>query len=208
MDIRLLLYLLWSYAYELNGVWIDIKKEDFSNSFNQIAYALDSRLTTKELVSRIRTLCFFFINDKFHQFYLFRTSKYITREEFNSKLLNLRRENIKSKIQEVDKMLSNEKSIDIYYKSLQVPHCRRSLGLEGYENNNLKLHPIVWAINQTGMDLSIALSMLEFDENPTVLPVEYLPIVSLKSYFFQPKKASKEYLSKLIISVYKAQIYK
>jgi hypothetical protein len=85
-----------------------------------------------------------------------------------------------------------------------LPYTKRALGL-GDLSRPLELHPLVWAINQTGDDLAIALSSL-FDTSyaSKTLPVEYLPIVSMDSYFTTPRKASTEYISKILLQVHAA----
>jgi len=102
----------------------------------------------------------------------------------------------------MDRILGSNRSLETYYIGSSLPYSVKALGLERYQSNNLMLHPIVWAVNQTGMDLSDTLSTIWDIQSPDVAPVEYLPIVSLKSYFSTPRKASNEYLSKLILDVY------
>lgn len=126
----------------------------------------------------------------------------IERSTFNKKLLEKRSQNLMEKTALIDKYLSKVKPLDEYYKQSSVPCSVRALGLSDYESNNLKLHPLVWAINQTGLDLSIALSAIWDEPSPDAAPVEYLPIVSSRSYFHTPRKQSKEFLSKLILDVY------
>jgi hypothetical protein len=126
----------------------------------------------------------------------------ITRDAFNQKLKEKRSQNIMEKTALIDKYLTAALPLDEYYKKNSVPYDEKALGLGRYESDNLKLHPLVWAINQTGMDLSIALSMIWDDESADMAPVEYLPIISNESYFHTPRKQSMEYLSKLIISVF------
>mmetsp|Transcript_3473 Transcript_3473/g.6178 ORF Transcript_3473/g.6178 Transcript_3473/m.6178 type:complete len:254 (+) Transcript_3473:41-802(+) len=125
------------------------------------------------------------------------------RETFTERLKEKRYQNLMEKTALIDKYLSATKSLDEYYNKSSVPCNERALGLEGYESNNLKLHPIVWAINQTGLDLSIALSTIWDEQSPDISPVEYLPIVSSKSYFSKPRKAKNQFLSELILDVYK-----
>lgn len=126
----------------------------------------------------------------------------IDRETFNQKLKELRSQKLMEKTTLIDKYLMAAKPIDTYYKKSSLPYSERALGLGSYESNNLRLHPLVWAINQTGLDLSIALSTIWDEQSPDVAPVEYLPIVSTESYFHSPRRASREYISDLIISVF------
>jgi hypothetical protein len=102
----------------------------------------------------------------------------------------------------IDRYLLGAKPLDIYYNKSSLPYSERALGLGDYESNNLRLHPIVWAINQTGLDLSIALSTIWDEQDPDVAPVEYLPMVSSESYFHTPRKAGTEYVSSLLIEIF------
>jgi hypothetical protein len=130
----------------------------------------------------------------------------ISRDDFNNTLKELRAQNIQEKTTLIDKYLSKAKPLDWYYKKGSLPYSERALGLS-HLNDSLMLHPLVWAINQTGMDLSIALSTIWDEQSPEVAPVEYLPIVSLDSYFHTPRKQSTEYLSKLILSAFEKLSY-
>jgi hypothetical protein len=127
----------------------------------------------------------------------------IDRETFNQRFKELRSQKLMEKTALIDKYLNEALPIDEYFKKSSLPYSAKALGLEGYESNNLKLHPLVWAINQTGLDLSIALSTIWDEQSPDVAPVEYLPIVSSKSYFHTPRKASTEYVSGLLLDIFK-----
>jgi hypothetical protein len=102
----------------------------------------------------------------------------------------------------IDKYLLGAKPLDRYYNKSSLPYSERALGLGDYESNNLRLHPIVWAINQTGLDLSIALSTIWDEQDPDVAPVEYLPMVSSESYFNTPRKAEAGYVSALLMDIF------
>jgi hypothetical protein len=127
----------------------------------------------------------------------------IDRKTFNTKLLELRSQKLMEKTALIDKYLMAAKPLDELYKKSSLPYNERALGLESYQSDNLKLHPLVWAINQTGLDLSIALSTIWDEPHPDVSPVEYLPIVCSNSYFHTPRKASTEYVSGLILDIFK-----
>lgn len=127
----------------------------------------------------------------------------IDRETFNYVLKEKRSQKLMEKTALIDKYLLEAKPLDVLYQKSALPYSARALGLESYSCDNLKLHPLVWAINQTGLDLSIKLSTIWDEQSPDVAPVEYLPIVSSNSYFHTPKKASTEYISELILDVFK-----
>lgn len=102
----------------------------------------------------------------------------------------------------IDEYLMKAMPINEYYQQSSLPCSDKVLGLsEGEHPLGLRLHPIVWAINQTGLDLSDTLSTIWDEQSPDVAPVEYLPIVSSESYFHTPRKASIEYVSSLIIEI-------
>jgi hypothetical protein len=124
----------------------------------------------------------------------------ISRDAFNLKLKEKRAQNLMEKTALIDKYLLAAKPLDEYFNKSSLPCSRMALGLENL-NDSLMLHPLVWAINQTGLDLSIALSSIWDDESPDVAPVEYLPIVSSESYFTS-RKSANEFLSKVILDVY------
>jgi hypothetical protein len=84
----------------------------------------------------------------------------IDRETFNQRFKELRSQKLMEKTALIDKYLLGAKPLDVYYEKSALPYSARALGLGNYESNNLRLHPIVWAINQTGLDLSIALSTI------------------------------------------------
>lgn len=126
----------------------------------------------------------------------------ITREDYNQKITELRSQNLMDKTALIDKYLCEALPLNEYYDKGSLPYSEEALGLGSF-SDNLILHPLVWAINQTGLDLSIALSSIWDEQSPDITPVEYLPIVSSKSYFHKPLKRSNEYLSKLVLDAYK-----
>jgi hypothetical protein len=126
----------------------------------------------------------------------------IERESFNEKLKEKRSQNIMAKTALLDKHFNEALPVDVLYKKSSVPYSERALGLGDLSGDHLMLHPLVWAINQTGLDLSIALSTIWDEPSPDVSPVEYLPIVSTRSYFHTPRKRSTEYLAGVIVDVF------
>jgi hypothetical protein len=126
----------------------------------------------------------------------------IRREDFNNLLKSKRLSNLMEKTALIDSILGRNKPLSEYYAKRSLPYNDRALGQIQLNIDGFELHPLVWAINQTGLDLSIALSTIWDEPSPDVAPVEYLPIVSSKSYFETPRKGSQEYLSKVILSVF------
>jgi hypothetical protein len=126
----------------------------------------------------------------------------ILREDFENFMKSKRISNLMEKTTLIDNILGRNKPLSEYYSKRSLPYNERALGLDQINIDGLELHPLVWAINQTGLDLSITLSTIWDEQSPDVAPVEYLPIVSSKSYFETPRKGSQEYLSKVILSVF------
>jgi len=130
----------------------------------------------------------------------------ISRESYNLKLKDKRSENLRNKAMQLDKYLTGQKPVDIYYKKHSIPYNAKALGLEAL-NESQKLHPLVWAINQIGLELSMILSVLWDDESLEMSPVEYMPLISTKS-FFQRNNAKAEYISELILSIHQELLTK
>jgi hypothetical protein len=108
-----------------------------------------------------------------------------------------RHQNMRKKSEEVT-LINNDIPLNELYPSSSLPRSDQALGLSGHFNNDaLELHPIVWAINQVGLDLCDKLTIL-WDEAEEISPVEYLPNPSLKAYF-HARKNKNIYLSKIII---------
>lgn len=127
----------------------------------------------------------------------------ITRSELTMKVKELRAQRLQEKVMEVFKMLDSAKPINTHYKSISLPCSDKALGLtESLTFSQFELHPIVWAINQVGLELNEILPKI-WDDSDDVEPVEYLPIPGSKVYFHQ-RKLRGEYLSKLIIDSYQS----
>jgi hypothetical protein len=124
----------------------------------------------------------------------------ISRESFWQRLKEKRSENIKQKLTQLDDYLMGNTSLDILYKRAAIPYSERALGLQDLRDS-WELHPLVWAVNQTGLDLSIALSLI-WDDSTDVYPVEYLPMVSNKSFFNTPRKEGAMWLSSLFLEIF------
>lgn len=128
----------------------------------------------------------------------------IDRETFNQRFKELRSQKLMEKTSLIDKYLNEGKPLNVYYEKRSLPYSAKALGLESYQHDNLRLHPLVWAINQTGMDLSDTLSAIWDEQSPEVAPVEYLPVVNTKAYFSTPRKAATEYVSGILLDIFKS----
>jgi len=90
------------------------------------------------------------------------------------------------------------KPLNESYDSTALPRSVEALGLsDGFSSDNFVLHPLVWAINQIGLDLCDILTAL-WDESEGISPVEFIPNPSTKPYFHS-RKSKGVYLSKIII---------
>jgi hypothetical protein len=123
----------------------------------------------------------------------------ISRDSITKLVFEKRLQNLMDKTAEIDKILMGNKPLDEFYIQASIPYDVAALGLgQTFPSDGFKLHPLVWAVNQIGLDLSDALTHLWDGESLDVLPVEYLPIVSSKS-FFHNRKVKGEFLSKILI---------
>jgi hypothetical protein len=125
----------------------------------------------------------------------------IDRDAFTVRLNEKRSQALQDKTTQLMMDLETAMPVNILYKKSSLPYSDTALGLGDYQTDNLELHPLVWALNQTGLDMSICLSTIWDEPSPDVAPVEYLPVVNSKSYFHN-RKTMTAYLSKLILSVF------
>lgn len=111
------------------------------------------------------------------------TSSEVSIQELWRKVLELRIDALRVKRDSVDKILTGNKPISDLFQREGVVYTPKLI------ENYAFPHPIVWALNQTGEELFLALSELESvldngtASNPDVLPVEYLPIPDHATYF-------------------------
>lgn len=144
----------------------------------------------------------------------------VNRDEFNNLLNEKRSTMMMEKTALLDSILCGAKPLNEYYSTASVPYNTRALGLEGQHPADPRvLHPLVWAINQTGIDLSNALEVIwsgelvfppikegllarQVEGQTKIYPIEYLPLVSTESYFSTPRKSGNEYLSRTVIDLY------
>jgi hypothetical protein len=124
----------------------------------------------------------------------------IEKDFANLKVKEARLAKIKEKTLLLDGYLNAAKPLEDYFKQQSLPYSNSALGLTNvYDPNGL--HPLVVAINQTGMDLLNIMDAIWDDDPRDDVSLEYLPLISTKSYFHSEKQKG-EYLSRIIIDVY------
>jgi hypothetical protein len=127
----------------------------------------------------------------------------LTRDEIIQSIITKRTANIIQKAMEITpldmetefpNLVRNFQSIGVSYNEKTL--ADRSIGsLTGS-------HPIVLALTQTSRELQFLMfSVLDDLEPDTVSPVEYLPVVSSKSYY-SDRKAANRYLSEILLACY------
>lgn len=137
-----------------------------------------------------------------------------TREEM---MLRIRTKRIKNLIEKAMKINQNDYKQKFYFnikvkniipdiikgfKSIGVPYSDSAL-VNKFSRDISLVHPIVLSLLQTSWELqNITFSDLDDLKPETVSPVEYLPIVSVKSYF-SDRSSAKVYLSKILLDCFK-----
>lgn len=87
------------------------------------------------------------------------------------------------------------------FKSIGVPYSDSAL-VDKFTRDITLMHPIVLSLRQTSRELqNIMFSVLDDLKPETVSPVEYLPVVSIKSYFSDRSNA-RAYLSKILLDCF------
>jgi hypothetical protein len=112
----------------------------------------------------------------------------------------IRKQLIQEKLTKLDSVLMANKPLEVYFSKAGCQIDQIQLGNQGFHNPE-SLHPLVWAINAQGEELAIALSLLEFDEDSGVSPVEYLPIVGNELYFKNRKIRESQWFTSTLIKV-------
>lgn len=136
----------------------------------------------------------------------------IDRDSFNRKVKAKRVQNMEAKAM---KLMGNSLDMESerirlkeYYENISVPCSDKALGYMEDEIHGdtiserkefaIRQHPLVWAITQTSRSQQFTLFDILDDYDPDMSPVEYLPIVSSKS-FFHDRKTMTRFLSEIII---------
>jgi len=113
----------------------------------------------------------------------------------------IRKQLIQDKLAKLDSILMANKPLEVYYNKAGCQIDQIQLGNKGFSNPE-SLHPLVWAINAQGEELAIALSLLEFEDDPSVSPIEYLPIVGNELYFKNRKVRQSQWFTSTLIKAY------
>lgn len=129
----------------------------------------------------------------------------ISYQQLKDKVLEMRVASIKEKQAQVDELLNLAKPLSELFNSRGIYFAENKLKSRGWDVNNL--HPIVWAINQRGEDLAIALSLLEMpptEDNPHggYSEIEYLPVPVIDTYFGDRDKLSTKHHSTLVMKAW------
>jgi hypothetical protein len=105
--------------------------------------------------------------------------------KLRKKIVKMRIESLKEKLSTLFSDLDGQRPIEDLFKRGGIAYTDKLIGLEGYDP--MDLHPIVHELNQVGMDLISAMSVLEeFDDDssyPEIVPLEYLPYPTMDPYF-------------------------
>jgi hypothetical protein len=127
----------------------------------------------------------------------------ITREEMMQRIITKRTQNIIDKAMKIKAFdyCQALPELDKRFKSIGVP-----LSDTAWDNKTIgdlsPLHPIVLSLTQTSRELQFLMfTVLDDLEPETVSPVEYLPVVSIKSYF-SDLSTTRGYLSKILLECY------
>jgi hypothetical protein len=127
----------------------------------------------------------------------------LTREEMMQRIVTKRTQNIIDKAMKI-KSLDMERDLpDILkgFKSICVPCSDKALADRSIGDLSGS-HPIVLSLTQTSRELQFLMFTVLDDLEPgTVSPVEYLPVVSIKSYF-SDLSTTRSYLSKILLECF------
>jgi hypothetical protein len=127
----------------------------------------------------------------------------LTREEMVQRIITKRTQNIIDKAMKI-KSLDMERDLpDILkgFKSICVPCSDKALADRSIGDLSGS-HPIVLSLTQTSRELQFLMFTVLDDLEPgTVSPVEYLPVVSIKSYF-SDLSTTRSYLSKILLECF------
>lgn len=127
----------------------------------------------------------------------------VTREDIVQRIISKRTDNIIKKAMEIQPLdMENEfPRLVAGFNSIDVS-CDEKTLVDRSIGDLSGSHPIVLAITQISRELQFLMfSVLDDLEPDTVAPVEYLPILSSKS-FYSDRKATNRYLSELVLECF------
>jgi hypothetical protein len=127
----------------------------------------------------------------------------ITRDDIMQRIVTKRTQNIIDKAMKIKAFdrCSTIATISESFKSIGVPLSETVLNSRSIGDLS-PTHPIVLSLTQTSRELNFLMfSVLDDLEPETVSPVEYLPVVSIKSYF-SDLSTTKGYLSKILLDCF------
>lgn len=127
----------------------------------------------------------------------------VTREDINKRIISKRTERIIKKAMEIKPLDMETEFPNLVngFKSIGVSCDEKTLADRSIGDLSGS-HPIVLALTQTSRELQFLMfTVLDDLEPDTVAPVEYLPVVSSRSYYHD-RKAANRYLSEIILECF------
>jgi hypothetical protein len=127
----------------------------------------------------------------------------INREDIIQRIISKRAMNIIQKAMEIKPLDMETEFLNLVkgFKSIGVSCDEKTLADRSIGDLSGS-HPIVLALTQTSRELQFLMfSVLDDLEPDTVPPVEYLPVVSTKSYY-SDRKATNRYLSEILLECF------
>lgn len=127
----------------------------------------------------------------------------VTREDINKRIISKRTERIIKKAMEIKPLDMETEFPNLVngFKSIGVSCDEKTLADRSIGDLSGS-HPIVLALTQTSRELQFLMfTVLDDLEPDTVAPVEYLPVVSSRSYYHD-RKAVNRYLSEIILECF------
>jgi hypothetical protein len=127
----------------------------------------------------------------------------LTREEMMQRIITKRSTHIIKKAMEIKPLDMETEFPNLIrgFKSIGVSCSEKTLADRSIGNLSGS-HPIVLALTQTSRELQFLMfTVLDDLEPDTVAPIEYLPIVSSRSYY-SDRKAANRYLSEILLECF------
>jgi len=131
------------------------------------------------------------------------TALILTREDILKRIETKRTANIIEKAMKIKPFCPVEQNVNMVrgFKNIGVSFSERTL-VDRSDANLHQLHPIMLALTQTSRQLQFLMfDVLDDIEPDNVCPIEYLPVVSTRSYF-SSRKATVLHLSELLLGCF------